>query len=282
MEVDVQIMSGAGNIFSVIDNRKYKFNDKFLQRLAPKVCSKSFSKGRTEGLLVVDYPQNLNSDLLVKFFNPDGTTGMMCGNGGRCAVGFALHRGLISNDKQNFILEFSNTFYSAIFINNQISLGFPPPNSIQKNVKIEVEGKIIEGSYVDVGSPHFVINILSNELTNSVQIKSFDILGLGKKIRYHSYFEPVGTNVDFYIPMEGKIYLRTYERGVENETGACGTGAVSTAIIAYLRNETGLPVQLVTSSEHILVVDLIGEAPNFSKLVLTGETEFLEKNLINI
>lgn len=282
MKVEVQIMSGAGNIFSVIDNRKYQFDNESLQNLAPVICSQSFSKGRTEGLLVVNNPKDSNSDFLVSFFNPDGTTGMMCGNGGRCAVSFALDKGLLSRNRHNIVLEFSNNYYSATLINNQISLEFPPPIQIQSNISVTLDGTSIVGGYVDVGSPHFVVNILNNELTKQTHIKSLDVLGLGKKIRYHPYFKPNGTNVDFYIPRDNKIYLRTYERGVENETGSCGTGAMSTAIISHLNNEIDLPIEIITSSEHILIVDLKGNAPDFSKLVLIGGTEFLEKSIVNI
>jgi diaminopimelate epimerase len=282
MEVEVQIMSGAGNIFSVIDNRKYQFDDEYLQKLAPLICSKSFSKGKTEGLLVVNNPKDSNSDFLVNFFNPDGTTGMMCGNGGRCAVSFALDKGLLSNKRQNIVLEFSNNYYSATLIENRISLEFPPPIQIQSNISISVDGISIVGGYVDVGSPHFVINILNNELTKRSHIKNLDVLSLGKKIRYHPYFEPNGTNIDFYIVMNNKIYLRTYERGVENETGACGTGAISTALISYLNNEIELPVEIITSSEHTLTVDMKGKTPDPFRPILIGETEFLEKNIVNI
>ncbi len=283
MEVEIQIMSGAGNIFSVLDNRKYQFDDEYLQKLAPLICSKSFSKGRTEGLLVVNKPRDSNSDLWVDFFNPDGTTGMMCGNGGRCAVSFALDKGLLSDKPRNVVLEFSNNYYFATLLNNQISLEFPPPIQIQNNISISVEeGISVVGGYVDVGSPHFVINVLNNELTNRSPIKLLDVLSLGRKIRFHPYFEPNGTNVDFYIPIDNKIYLRTYERGVENETGACGTGAISTALISYLNNEIQLPVEIITSSEHTLTVDVKGATPDLFRPILIGETEFLESNIINI
>lgn len=282
MEVEVQIMSGAGNIFSVLDNRKYQFDNEHLQKLAPLICSKSFSKGKTEGLLVVNNPKDSNSDFLVNFFNPDGTTGMMCGNGGRCAVSFALDRGLLSSKQQNIVLEFSNNYYFATRLNNQISLEFPPPIHIQNNTSIVVEGISVVGGYVDVGSPHFVINILNNELTKGNHIKYLDVLSLGKKVRYHPYFEPNGTNVDFYIPVDGKIYLRTYERGVENETGACGTGAISTAIISYMNNEVEFPVEIITSSEHTLIVDTKSKTSDFFRPILIGETEFLETNIVNI
>lgn len=282
MEIEVQIMSGAGNIFSVIDNRKYQFDDEYLQKLAPLICAESFSKGKTEGLLVVNNPKDSNSDFLVNFFNPDGTTGMMCGNGGRCAVSFALDVGLISSEQQNIILEFSNNYYFGTRLNSKISLEFPPPIQIQNNISISVEEISIIGGYVDVGSPHFVVNILNNELTQGNDIKYLDVLSLGKKVRYHPYFEPNGTNVDFYVPVNNKIYLRTYERGVENETGACGTGAISTALISYLNNEIEFPVEIITSSEHTLTVDVKGKTPDFFKPILIGETEFLERNIINI
>lgn len=282
MEVEVQIMSGAGNIFSVIDNRKYQFDNEYLQKLAPLICSKSFSKRKTEGLLVVNNPKDSNSDFLVNFFNPDGTTGMMCGNGGRCAVSFALDRGLLSSKQQNIVLEFSNNYYFATRLNNQISLEFPPPIQIQNNTSISVEGISVVGGYVDVSSPHFVINILNNELTKGNHIKYLDVLTLGRKVRYHPYFAPNGTNVDFYIPMDNKIYLRTYERGVENETGACGTGAISTALISYLNNEIELPVEIITSSGHTLIVDVKSETSAFFRPILIGETEFLETNIVNI
>lgn len=121
MELEVTVMSGAGNIFSVIDNRKYQLSVDFYSKFASQICRKSLKGKTTEGLLVLENQISQNDvDVLVRFFNPDGSYGMMCGNGGRCAVLFALNKGFIKNANNQIVLEVWGGKYTAEFINDKI------------------------------------------------------------------------------------------------------------------------------------------------------------------
>jgi len=282
MELDVTIMSGAGNIFSVVNNRNYHLPLNFYQIHSSEICRRSYSKGSTEGLLVLDKDEKSKSSFNVYFYNPDGSFGMMCGNGARCAVAFALNNDIIHNTNSPIQFEVWGKAYLAEISEGLIKVKFPPPVSIVKNKTIFFDKHNITGDFVDVNSPHFVIDFSSLDLFQDVDFYSFPINDFAPKIRYHNEFLPNGTNVNFYKVVNDKVMLRTYERGVEKETGACGTGAISTAISIFLKNgKTNLRI-IPTSQEELTVEILLDNTRNISNVFLTGNAKVLEKAKINI
>jgi len=152
------------------------------------------------------------------------------------------------------------------------------------NKKIVVNNNEINGIYVNVNSDHFVINHKNNDIIKNKSFDDFCINTFAPPIRFHQEFEPNGVNVNIYsIVNRNKILLRTYERGVEAETGACGTGALSTMLAAYSLNEIDLPVTIIPPSKSPLTVDIEGEFPDKIKsLILEGNAEIKNEKEIEI
>ncbi len=273
-------MSGAGNIFSVFDNRKMNLSLDFLRANAPKFCN--LTNFKTEGLISANSGEN-SLDFTIDFFNPDGSYGAMCGNGGRCAARFARLNSFFS-EKSEVNFKMADNIYSAIIKNDSVSLYLPKPSEIIENIKIIFDSKEILGTYVNVGSDHFVSNIENYISIDDSAFFEPDLNDISRSIRYHEQFQPRGVNVNFYkISKENSILIRTYERGVEAETGACGTGAVSTAISAALKNELNFPIILIPPSRIPLEVDVKGNFPKFiEKMILTGSAEIIAETEIDI
>ncbi len=287
MAIKVTYMSGAGNIFAVIDGRDYDFTERQYSILSPAICNSFEKDSSAEGLLVVICDDNY--DFLVLFFNPDGSSGMMCGNGGRCAVRFALETGFISN-KKDIRFFMSGDSYLSNINEGRISLEMPPPREFVENFDINLNNSAISGSYVNVGSDHFVINVNDLDMGSVQDIK---IDELSPPVRHHKTFAPRGVNVNYYDIIEAdKLILRTFERGVEAETGACGTGAIATALTAYIKDYILLPITIVPTSGIPLEVDIVGSfinnpndnsnsntndnpTNNIEKFILTGSADIL-------
>lgn len=281
MEIDVEIMSGAGNIFSIIDNRKLRLPTDFFQHYAAIICEKSYNK-KTEGLLIIENAKNNEKDFSLKYFNPDGSSGMMCGNGSRCAVGFALNREIIVENKKIIKFEVWGKDYVAELIDDKIKITFPPPIQIILNKTIEINNLTINGDFINVNSPHYVINIDEQKLFANYDFFTFPVNDYGRAIRFHNEFFPEGTNVDFFKLQNDIIFLRTYERGVENETGACGTGAISTAISVYFAKKRQTTFRIVPTSREELIVEIIVEGNLIKNINLIGGYKFLGKSKLLI
>lgn len=279
--INVSIMSGAGNIFSVIDNSKYNLSITELSDITNKLCNIQFDEfhKNTEGLISMS--KSNRADFDVQFFNPDGSHGPMCGNGARCAVAFAKKHSFINGNQTIVYFLMQNINYKAIIKENTIIVFFPSPNIILPNKEIQLKNRCIKGGFVNVNSDHYVIDFNDLEESNLIDFKNFNLSNFAQEIRYHNDFEN-GTNVNIYSVNSNKlIYLRTYERGVEAETGACGTGTISTAIIARIKNNIGFPLEIIPSSGKSLFVDIIGSVSNkIQEVLLEGNAEFI--NYINV
>lgn len=271
MKYDVTYMSGAGNTFSVVSAEALA-ETALTAETARRLCSIG---EKTEGLLVVG-PATGSTDFSAQFFNPDGTCGMMCGNGGRCAVAYAESIGLVARDSGELTFDLSGTVYRARFTQRGVCLAFPPARSA-KRMTISTEFGEISGTYVDVGSDHFVVDyaelmqcINPDKLTaiapagpsapsgprEKLRAPDFDFIAFARAFRHHEAFAPRGANVNLFAELgDCNLELRTFERGVEAETGACGTGAISTAI-GY--GATGREVRIVPPSRDPLFVTILG------------------------
>jgi diaminopimelate epimerase len=275
MNIPAKYMSGAGNVFTVIDGRHYSYTVEDWQKITPKLCGSDF---RTEGLIVLTQStisEELTHPLLnfdAEFFNPDGSYGAMCGNGGRCAVRFALHT--IDSETAQNISEIHFTMagatYQAEQVGNDIRVYFPMPLEYRKNITVNYLNTTISGDYADVGSQHFVINY--EQLHSDVLFQEFDISTFAPPLRFHKDFAPLGVNINIFAVENDKLHLRTYERGVEAETGACGTGAISTAISMINHAIAHSPITLIPTSNIPLTV---GYEPENSVMWLQGAAEFI-------
>jgi len=282
MKIKVYHLSGAGNLFTVIDNTDGLLDSSKIAKITPLLTEiNDINKFKSEGLMLLE--QSVNYDFKCEFFNPDGSTGMMCGNGGRAIVRFAKEMGRIEDNIEKLKFEMANDIYEAEFNGSNIKLYLPKPSLIIEKFKIEVENKEVVGTYVDIGSDHFIVEISSLDLSD---INDFDINKYGSLIRYNNKFAK-GCNANFIqIKKDEKgdyVKLRTYERGVEAETGACGTGAVSTAIHCVLNKKVQFPVRISPTSNQELIIDYTGGFPNDIKdMILEGPAEIIDSQEIEM
>jgi diaminopimelate epimerase len=264
-------MSGAGNDFILIDKKK---NPEFIlnQDIIKRLSDRRNGVG-ADGVITISDSESY--DFNMEYFNADGSTGSLCGNGARCAIKFADFSGRINSGKANFLS--NNVPYSGeVLGDNKIKFNFNSPKDLKINFNISAFNQMINASYINTGSPHVVIQI--NDVMSEpgkhnlkfTDLDKFPVFKIGKEIRYHHDFEPAGTNVNFIKIVDGKVYLRTYERGVEDETLACGTGAAASALIAYFGSNIKPPVVLKTKGGDELIVDFSIENKYTKNLSLTG------------
>ena len=215
MEIDFYKFHGTGNDFIIIDDRKLKFpskNNKIINHL----CDRFFGIG-ADGLILVQ--DSFKRDFKMIYYNSDGNKGSFCGNGARCAVSFA--NSLYSFTKE-ISFEFSKEVYSAIIEENEISVRMSDVNQINC---------FKDYVFLNTGSPHHVVLL--------EDIDSLDVKLKGSQIRYSDIYKEKGTNVNFVQKIsDNEFSMRTYERGVEDETYSCGTGATAVAIAMHKLKET--------------------------------------------
>ncbi len=210
-------MQGAGNDFVLIDNRSGFLSEQSLSELAPTICNRKYGIG-SDGIITLQEDPQHNSGLLMVYKNPDGSDAGMCGNGARCFAAFA--RWLGYGSRINFRVH--NSHYLAECQNEKVIIGFPLETRVNK---ITLEGK--EAFNIFTNTEHIVCQLESFEQLGDED----DLISKGRKFRYHDMFQPKGTNVNFIFGRKKKeLHLQTYERGVENLTLACGTGAIASAI----------------------------------------------------
>lgn len=282
MKIEISYMSGAGNLFTVIDNSKHKLSLKQASKLAPILCGiNQYNSFKTEGLILIDTAENDYTDFSAHFFNPDGSNDAMCGNGGRCAVAFANQIASISTFR-NYSFSMAGGTYNFQLEDELISLFFPAPHKFESDTKVKIDTTEYWGTFVDVGSKHFVLDISQfSEIADS-NFREFDIMQIAPPIRYAKEFAPNGVNVNIYKIEDNKIQLRTYERGVEFETGACGTGAISTALSVSKLGLLQFPITIVPPSEIELIVDCKIENDTISTIILKGPAEIIKTLKIDL
>ncbi len=281
MQTEIALMSGAGNTFVVMDNRNHRLSVQEGCDLAPTLCAGNAELPRTEGLMLIDCAEaDSGQHFTMNFFNPDGSHGAMCGNGGRCAVRFAETHGFFVASKTSEI-QFSSlgTSYKAELnrMGDTVRLFFPPPEEVDFPVLLKFDdGAKLTAGFVNVGSDHAVIWFPEAGGLIKTGFNMFDIDYWGSAVRHHKQF-PRGANANFYtIVGEQTLRLRTFERGVEAETGACGTGAISTAIIAYLRHDVQPPIRIFPPSGEELIVNFFIRHEELDEISLEGNARIVK------
>jgi len=250
--------SGAGNDFVLVDQKENR-NIDLVPEIVQKICNRRTGIGADGVLEIKDIP-GYNFDLT--YYNADGYPGSLCGNGSRCAIKYANDSGKIKNKKTNFICEESE-YKGEVLTDNLVKFYLNQPRSFNKKIEIKLDKTIFRGDFIDSGSPHFVTEIKSD-------IKKLDVENLGRKIRLHKTFSPEGTNVNFVSLSGENVNIRTFERGVEAETLACGTGCVAAAAVMFLNGRIKPPVNLKVLGGDILTVDFIYKENNFENISLVG------------
>ena len=235
-------MSAAGNDFIVIDNRRARFPAR-RKSLIRNLCARCAGIG-ADGILLLCRSQQ--ADFRMRIFNPDGSEPEMCGNGARCIALYARHKRLIA--KQFTMETKAGIIKGTINSPDKITLFMGAPQDIRLNLKIKVAGKYINIYTINTGVPHVILYVNN--------INEIAVEDIGRRIRYLKKFAPAGTNVNFVqLNDNNRIAVRTYERGVEKETLACGTGAVASAIISRLVHRLAGKIMVKTRSKDILKID---------------------------
>ncbi|MBU2541100.1 MAG: diaminopimelate epimerase [Candidatus Omnitrophica bacterium] len=267
MKIELKKFSASGNTFYLLDTSKYSFDYK-PSELARNVCLKS-GKVDVDGLLIIEHSKNC--DIKMRIFNPDGSEAEMCGNGARC-VAFYLSR----LDRKDLRIETMVGIIQAEVSSGHVRIKLTDPSDIKLNMPLEVNARMIHVSSIDTGVPHVVVFV--NALSR------IDVACIGAMIRNHERFAPRGTNVDFVeIRSFDSLAVRTYERGVESETLACGTGIVASVLISYrLSFIRSRKINVKPTSQELLTVEFEYEKGNFSDIWLEGRVQKLTGKKIEV
>ncbi len=278
MNVSFVKMSGAGNDFLVLDNRDGRY-DVFNRDMIRDLCERRTGVG-ADGLILIEGDQE--RDFFMRYFNSDGGEAEMCANGARCAVLFAsrLFQG-------QAVFQFgtkTGTHGGRVLksgVDAHVEIGMPPPSRISLSEKLTLENETLTYGFIVVGVPHVVVH--TDEEVEKARVKE-----LGSLVRYHERYRPTGTNVNFFEVQSGNtILVRTYERGVEDETLACGTGATASAILSTLWGYTKPPVSCLTRGGAVLTVSFDHSSPDIpppdtiSSLTLRGEAKVVYEGVLS-
>ncbi|MEW6669943.1 MAG: diaminopimelate epimerase [Thermodesulfobacteriota bacterium] len=252
-------MNGSGNDFILIDNRDGKVKEEEMRPLVERVCRRRESVG-ADGLIFVTRSER--HDFAWRFFNADGSEAEMCGNGGRCVARFASLKG-IAGPRMTF--ETLAGPVSAEVMGRIVKVLMPDPRDLRRDIDLPLEAGWVSVDFINTGVPHTVVRVQS--------LSDHPVVAQGRVVRHHPRFSPAGTNADF-ISLSGSdvIELRTYERGVEDETLACGTGAIASALVAAARGIVKSPVTVKTRGGDLLKIHFEKVGESFRQVWLEGPT----------
>jgi diaminopimelate epimerase len=245
---------GTGNDFILIDNRNAGFNPG--PAVVARLCDRHFGIG-ADGLILLE--RHASVDFLMRYFNPDGGEATFCGNGSRCIVSFARYLGIIS---QHTTFMAADGLHAASVVNKI-------DNEDAVQVQMKVDDDILttaEGYFIDTGSPHLVLF--------KENIAAIDVTTEGKTIRNQQRWGKEGVNINFAKIEANAVKLRTYERGVENETLSCGTGAVAAALVAAFAGGLKAPVSVLTAGGK-LNVHFVRKKNSFENVQLEGPAKMV-------
>ena len=252
-------MHGAGNDFILFDDRSLTFPSHDRAWLS-KLAARRTGIG-SDGIILIQ-PSEL-ANFRMRFFNPDGQEAEMCGNGLRCAVRFATELGMGNRIVE---VETAKGILKAELDGTQVRTQMIVPTGWLSNLVVAVAGTRLVFHAVNTGVPHAV--------TEWPDLDRCDVFTLGRAVRHHHLFAPAGTNVNFMaVTGPHSLRVRTYERGVEGETLACGTGAVAAAFVAARLGRVVPPVQVETAGGYILTVDFTLRGSSAENVTLTGPAE---------
>jgi diaminopimelate epimerase len=273
-------MNAHGNDFIIIDNRSLQLNTEELSMLTKKVCRRKLSLG-ADGILVIEPPKSFNSAFTMRLFNADGSEGEMCGNGARCIAWYACAIGIAS---QEMAIDTISGRIKAWVNGKNVKISLTQPTKIELNKKIETSKGIIECSYIELGYPGLPHTIIKHQDVSKERFFELmkNLKDFAREIRNNEAF-PKGTNVNFYSIVNNDVHLLTYERGVEDFTLACGTGAASTIISLV---EQGI-LSLKENRAHIIVpggeLSIIIEFYNskIKNVYLEGEVRYIAEGILH-
>jgi diaminopimelate epimerase len=248
-------MVGSGNDFIIIEGTP----SGNLPKLTKALCDRKFGVG-ADGVLLLNKCKD--ADLSMRIFNADGSEAQMCGNGARCAALF--------NGRQKSRLSTAAGVINTEVYGSRVKIQLTAPKNIKLNIPLIVNARSLKVNFINTGVPHVVIFVNG--------IGGIDVKHIGCSVRNHKMFSPRGTNVNFVEEKKKNIIqIRTYERGVEDETLACGTGSAAAALIFALKNNLNGLIKVKTQSGEILKVSFQKEGGEFKKVWLEGSVGIVYK-----
>ena len=262
-------MNGAGNDFVLIDNRARKL--KLSRDQVVRLCDRHRGVG-ADGVMLLVPPVSGKADWAWEFYNSDGSAGEMCGNGARCFARFVQK---LTGLTRGFSFETEAGVIASSFQGDQVTVSLTPPKDLRLNeqVALSVGAQTIHS--INTGVPHAVLFVPEADRAMVQQ--------LGPEIRRHAYFGPKGTNVNFVQRLgPNQIRVRTFERGVEGETLACGTGVTAAALVAARLHGFTSPVKVQVQGGEQLEVSFREDQGEFAEVRLTGPAEFVFEGRIEI
>jgi diaminopimelate epimerase len=255
-------MSGSGNDFIIIDNRRSVVDEDRLKNLIVSVCQRKMSVG-ADGFILIEDSNTV--DFKWRFYNSDGSRPEMCGNGARCAARFAFLNNIAA---KTHAFETDAGVVAAEIIGDRAKIKMPDPSPIKADFTIELTDAPGTLSSVNTGVPHVILE--------TAKLDDVDVFNRGREIRYHKTFAPDGTNVNFATVLEeNRIAIRTYERGVEDETLACGTGSIAAALVTAAKNGWQSPVNVHTRSGIKLTIHFARRDNGFRDVYLEGDARVI-------
>ena len=263
-------LEGAGNDFLGLDGRAGGF--KLKRQQIADLCDRRRGVG-ADGVLVVEKPNVRGADFRMRYYNSDGGEAEMCGNGARC---FALLARAVSGRKGKELRVQTQAGLLTLRTSGQeVQVSMTEPTKLRLGKKVVVAGRKVVVDFLNTGVPHAVLFVRS--------VRSIDVAKQGRAIRYHSAFAPSGTNVNFVeIGRGNRIHVRTYERGVEGETLACGTGVVAASILSNLRRGLRSPILVTTRGGDHLRVGFSMVNGHARKVTLQGPARIVYTGVIHV
>ena len=261
-KIEFYKMSGSGNDFIIIDNRDSIVDENDLSNFIAKVCRRKMAVG-ADGVILVENSDH--ADFKWRFFNSDGSVAEMCGNGARCVARFAYLNEIAGS---NMSFETLAGIVKAEVIEERVKVKMTDPSELKTDDAVELKNGLVSISSINTGVPHVVIVKES--------IDNVDIVKIGREIRYHDKFSPAGTNVNFVCHInDSTIVVRTYERGVEDETLACGTGAVASGIVMANKMKIDSPLSVLTRSGGYLNIFFKEKEGQYYDVYLEGDARII-------
>ncbi len=267
-DIEFWKMSGSGNDFILIDNRNGQVSDEEMPRLVKRACRRRKSVGADGVIFVVE---SNKYDFGWRYLNADGGEVEMCGNGARCVSRFACLKG-IAGEKMTF--ETISGPVSAEVNGRMVKVLMPDPGDLRMDLDLDRETAWNNVAFVNTGVPHVVVEV--DDLLNH------PVREQGRTLRYHSLFSPDGTNANFMRVIGSDLLeMRTYERGVEDETLACGTGAIACSLVACVRGMVNSPVNVKTRGGEELTIHFNQKGDSFQQVWLEGNTAIVYQAHLN-
>lgn len=255
---------GAGNDFIFIDNRDLIFpvqDPLFISKLCHRQCGIG-----ADGVILLE--NSIKADFKMRIFNSDGHEAEMCGNGSRCFFKF-IHE-CTSLKKDLYLVETKESFIQLLQNEPNVQVSMMNPCDMNWNMDLKVESSNLKVHSLNTGVPHVIVFL--------DEIEESDLKNLGPKIRYHESFSPKGTNVNFVkILSNNEIMVRTYERGVEDETLSCGTGVTASAIAAAYMLKIPLPIKVNTKSNEQIEINCTINQESIQDVTMSGPAELVYK-----